>query len=141
MKSLWRKKGPENSRNRPKPRRKFAKWLAVPLLAIGLASCALPSTVNDNRNTAAHEVGASNPECTTWGSSNTLKNSTQYIERTICKGELEEEVTTFDPPIEKANERAPTSESKITVLYMGDERILSPLQGMETQLLVFLPLV
>lgn len=42
----------------------------------------------------------------------------------------------------RKNDRTiPTLESKITVLYMGDERILSPYWGMDAQLLVFLPIV
>lgn len=39
------------------------------------------------------------------------------------------------------DDREQSGESKITVLYMGDERILSPYWGMEAQLLVFLPIV
>ncbi|MEE9502345.1 MAG: peptide ABC transporter substrate-binding protein [Candidatus Aminicenantaceae bacterium] len=42
----------------------------------------------------------------------------------------------------RKNDRTiPTVESKITVLYMGDERVLTPYGGMEAQLLVFLPIV
>ncbi|MEW6748912.1 MAG: hypothetical protein AB1295_04360 [Candidatus Micrarchaeota archaeon] len=127
MKKIRKPEDPRRQGCREPARKKFGRWLAAPVIAGGmlLAGC-MASVGNDNRNTAAHETGPSNPECVTRPSQRELPDSMQYVETTYCKGELSAEVSTFDPPLDKIFKRAQVKllDSEPILLYFDQDVVV-----------------
>ena len=143
MRSLRKREAPGKRGCREPPRKKFAKWLAAPVLAVGMlfSGCMSGQTPGQNRPDATISVpDASQCETSTY-QKQVNDSTTQNVEQTWCNGVLEMEVSTFTPPLENDTQRKALDlvdaeyvllNSEPTTVLLGSEAIRTTLSTGES---------
>ncbi|MEW6748913.1 MAG: hypothetical protein AB1295_04365 [Candidatus Micrarchaeota archaeon] len=116
MKKLKGPEAPGRQGCREPARKKFGRWLAAPMLAVGIALSGGCIASTGDRSPTGSDHMLPPPECETIRDSRVVNSTTvQEQERTYCNGILKIEVSTFTPTLNNGLTRQS--------VWVGDEEV------------------